>query len=41
VTWQEELVDTSMKIITFGEDHDGELYVVDYAGGLFELHAKP
>ncbi|MBT6236765.1 MAG: c-type cytochrome [Verrucomicrobia bacterium] len=37
VTWQQELVDTSLKIVTFGEDHEGELYVVDYAGGLFEL----
>ncbi|MDA7535004.1 hypothetical protein N8613_03645, partial [Verrucomicrobia bacterium] len=33
VTWQQELVDTSLKIVTFGEDHEGELYVVDYAGG--------
>jgi putative heme-binding domain-containing protein len=28
-----ELVDTTLQIICFGTDHDGELYVVDYVGG--------
>lgn len=33
----EELVDTTLKIICFAEDRDGELYVVDYQGGLYRL----
>ena len=32
-----ELVDTALQIICFGEDHSGELYVVDYAGGIYQL----
>ena len=32
-----ELVDTPLQIICFGEDHSGELYVVDYAGGIYQL----
>jgi putative heme-binding domain-containing protein len=28
-----ELVDTTLQIVCFGTDHEGELYVVDYAGG--------
>jgi len=30
VTWKQELVDTRLPIITFAEDHGGELYIVDY-----------
>ncbi|MEW6304353.1 MAG: PQQ-dependent sugar dehydrogenase [Verrucomicrobiota bacterium] len=37
VTWQQELANTSHAIICFGEDRDGELYVVDYAGTLHQL----
>ncbi len=37
IEWHRELVDTPHKIITFGEDQEGELYIVDYAGGLYEL----
>lgn len=33
----QELVDTPLQIICFGEDHAGELYVFDYAGGLYQL----
>ena len=37
VIWHRELVDTSLKIICFGEDQEGELWIVDYAGGLYQL----
>lgn len=33
----QELVDTPLQIICFGEDSSGELYVVDYAGGIYQL----
>ncbi|MCF7765447.1 MAG: PQQ-dependent sugar dehydrogenase [Verrucomicrobia bacterium] len=36
-----ELVDSALQIICFGEDADGELYVVDYAGGIYELEPTP
>ncbi|MCA9072019.1 MAG: PQQ-dependent sugar dehydrogenase, partial [Planctomycetaceae bacterium] len=32
-----ELVDSPLQIITFGEETDGELFVVDYNGGLYRL----
>ncbi len=35
-----ELVDSPLQIITFGEDPDGELIVVDYHGGLYRLAAN-
>jgi uncharacterized repeat protein (TIGR03806 family) len=37
LTWQQELVDSSLAVITFGEDQSGELYVLDYAGGIYRL----
>jgi uncharacterized repeat protein (TIGR03806 family) len=30
VTWQGELADTGLRIASFGEDADGELYIVEY-----------
>lgn len=33
VTWNKELVDTSLQVICFGVDHDRELYVVGYNTG--------
>ncbi len=33
VTFQQELVDTPFRIITFSEDHAGELYFVDFMNG--------
>ena len=33
LTESRELVDTTLQIVCFGTDHDGELYVVDYVGG--------
>ncbi len=41
VTWRAELADTPLAIITFGEDATGELYVVDYAGGIYRLIENP
>ena len=42
VVWHEELTDAPFRVITFGEDTDGELWVVDYGGGLYRLspHAE-
>lgn len=37
VVWHEELTDAPFRVITFGEDAQGELWVVDYAGGLYQL----
>ena len=41
VEHHEELADTSLAIITFGVDADGELIVIDYAGGLYRLVPNP
>ncbi len=36
--WQtRQIFDTVMQISSFGEDEDGELYVIDYAGVLYRL----
>jgi len=32
-----KLMDTDLNISSFGEDQDGELYVVDYKGGIYKL----
>jgi putative heme-binding domain-containing protein len=41
VTWHEELADTSLAIITFGENRHGELFIVDYAGSIHRLVPNP
>ena len=41
VTWHQELVDTPLQIVTFGIDHQGEIYLVDYAGSLYRLTPNP
>jgi putative heme-binding domain-containing protein len=41
VTWHKELADTPLAIITFGENGSGDLYIVDYAGGLHRLKENP
>jgi putative heme-binding domain-containing protein len=41
VTWHEELADTSLAIITFGESELGEQFIVDYAGGIYRLVPNP
>ena len=32
-----EIADSELRIICFGQTHDGEITIVDYAGGLYEL----
>ena len=35
----EELLDTTLSIASFGQGNDGELFVVDIAGGLYRINA--
>jgi len=35
-----EIANTSIPIICFAENHDGELYIVSYDGGIFELQSN-
>lgn len=37
VSWHEELARTPLQLVGFGEDHDGELYLLDYQGQIFQL----
>jgi putative heme-binding domain-containing protein len=37
VVWRRELVDTTLKIVSFGEDRDGEIYLLDHEGGIYRL----
>jgi len=37
VTWQRELADTALQIVSFGTNAGGELLVVDYVGGIYEF----
>jgi uncharacterized repeat protein (TIGR03806 family) len=37
VTRRRELASTRLRIVSFGEDHEGEIYLVDYAGTLQRL----
>lgn len=41
VVWQKELADTALSIVGFGEDVDGEMLIVDYNGGFYQLAASP
>lgn len=41
VTKNREITDTPFKIISFGEDHAGELYIIDYAGTIHRLVRNP
>lgn len=41
VNWQQQLVDTPLQIVTFGRDHHGEIYLVDYAGSIHRLAPNP
>lgn len=34
ITWHREIADTPYQILSFGSDQAGEIYFVDYAGGL-------
>ena len=37
VIWRKELVDTTLKLVSFGIDRDGELYLLDHEGGIYRL----
>ncbi len=37
----QELLDTAFGISSFAEDNDGELYVIDYGGGVHQLVDVP
>jgi len=41
ISWKQELVDTPLQIVSFGIDHAGEVYIVDYAGTLLRLKENP
>lgn len=42
VAWQQELVDTPLRIVDFCEDRAGEIYLVDFMGGvIYELAPAP
>ncbi len=36
-----EIADTSFKLVAFGENHDGELYLLDFGGKIHKLQAHP
>ena len=37
----EEIARTPLKIVSFGLDHEDELYIVDHGGGIYRLAAAP
>src|SRR5262249_55442575 len=37
----QEIADTTIAIICFGQDASGEVYMVDYAGGIYRLAPTP
>lgn len=41
VTWNQELADTAYQILGFCQGPGGEIYLVDYAGGLYALEPRP
>ncbi|HXT40094.1 MAG TPA: PQQ-dependent sugar dehydrogenase [Candidatus Angelobacter sp.] len=41
LTWRRELANSTMQVVCFGEDNAGELYAVDYGGGIFQLEPNP
>src|SRR6185295_19287409 len=41
VAWNRELADTPYQMLAFAQDRDGEIYIVDYAGQLYQLEATP
>jgi uncharacterized repeat protein (TIGR03806 family) len=41
VTFHQELTDTTLQIAGFGEDHAGELLIVDHGSGLYRLEPTP
>ncbi len=41
VTWHRELANTTLQVVGFGTDSRGELLIVDYGGGLYQLELTP
>jgi glucose/arabinose dehydrogenase len=41
VTWQAELADTSLQILSFTEDQHGDVLIVDYGGHVYKLDRSP
>ena len=41
LTWHQELADTTLQIVGFATSPEGEVIVVDHAGGLYRLMATP
>ncbi len=41
ITWHDELVDTPLQIVSFGQDRRGEVYLVDYGGTIHRLVPNP
>ncbi|MFP6612943.1 MAG: PQQ-dependent sugar dehydrogenase [Pirellulales bacterium] len=41
VTWQQELADSAAKIISFGEDHSGEVLILTFDGEILALAHAP
>lgn len=41
ITRRQTLVDTPLQIVTFGLDQNGEVLIVDWAGGIFRLAPNP
>ena len=39
--WHREIGDTTLQIVSFGVDHNGEILIVDLARGLYQLERKP
>jgi hypothetical protein len=37
----DQILDTAFSISSFAEDSDGELYVIDYSGGVHQLVGEP
>jgi len=35
-----EIADTDLQLVSFGEDDDGELYVIDFAGGVYHMRLR-
>ena len=41
VTWHKELAHSSLAVIAFGQDRQSNLYLLDYAGGIYRLVENP
>ena len=39
--WHREIGDTTLQIVSFGVNHNGEILIVDLARGIYQLERKP